>query len=304
LKARRAPGVDRDPGAQSRQPVGFSVLGLQVLVHCPDPELRRVLVGNFGAMASAEEAPPDMEFRVERSETSWSLSPAQPGGETLAAVDSSDLLFLLEKQLTLELQRRRPHLFFLHAAAIALGGKACLFAAESGAGKSTTTWAMLHHGFDYLTDELSAVDISSMRVFPYPHAICLKRPPPHSYPLPPAAMHLGRTLHIPACSLPAAAASEAAPVAAVFFLKYQPDRRTPELRPIGPAEAGARLYANALNALAHPAHGLDAVARIAEQVPCFSLSSAGLPSTCRLIRAAFEEALADVPPSGMKRRAA
>jgi hypothetical protein len=69
------------------------------------------------------------------------------------------------------------------------------------------------------------------------------------------------------------------------------------VRAIGPAEAGARLYANALNALAHADHGLDAVARIAEHVPCFSVSSAGLPSTCRLIRAAFEQALADAAPS-------
>jgi hypothetical protein len=60
------------------------------------------------------------------------------------------------------------------------------------------------------------------------------------------------------------------------------------VRAIGPAEAGARIYANALNALAHDDHGLDAVARIAETVPCFSVLSAGLPATCRLIRAAFD----------------
>jgi SAM-dependent methyltransferase len=39
----------------------------------------------------------------------------------------------------------------------------------------------------------------------------------------------------------------------------------------------------------------DAVARIAEHVPCFSVLSAGLPSTCKLIRAAFETAVIDGP---------
>jgi hypothetical protein len=256
------------------------------------------LIGNFGAMASPEEkSPPDIEFSIKSGETSSSLSLVQRGQAAQAAVDSSDLLFLLEKQITIELQRRRADLFFLHAAAIALGGKACLLAAESGGGKSTTTWGMLHHGFDYLTDELSPVDIRSMRVFPYPHAICLKRQPPDSYPLPPSAMPLGRTIHIPACSLPGAAVSEPRPLGAVFLLKYQPNLTAPEVRAIGPAEAGARLYTSALNALAHADHGLDAVARIAEHVLCFSVSSAGLPSTCRLIRAAFEQALADAPPS-------
>jgi hypothetical protein len=78
----------------------------------------------------------------------------------------------------------------------------------------------------------------------------------------------------------------------VFVLKYQPELPAPQVRAIGPAEAGARIYANALNALAHDDHGLDAVGRIAEQVPCFSVSSAGLSSTCSLIRATFEQALA------------
>jgi hypothetical protein len=249
-------------------------------------------------MASpGEESPPDIEFAVMSGETSPSLWLVQRGQAAQAAADSSDLLFLLEKQITIGLQRRRADLFFLHAAAIALGGKACLLTAESGGGKSTTTWGMLHHGFDYLTDELSPVDIRSMRVFPYPHAICLKRQPPDSYPLPPSAMRLERTTHIPACSLPGAAVLEPRPLGAVFLLKYQPDLPAPEVRAIGPAEAGARLYANALNALAHADHGLDAAARIAEHVACFSVSSAGLPSTCRLIRAAFEQALADAPPS-------
>jgi hypothetical protein len=249
-------------------------------------------------MVSPEEgSPPDIEFSVERRDTSSPLSLVHRGGAVPAAVDASDLLFLLEKRITIELQIRRADLFFLHAAAIALGGKVCLLSAESGGGKSTTTWGMLHHGFDYLTDELGPVDIRSMRVFPYPHAICLKCEPPDSYPLPPSAMHLGRTIHIPARSLPCGTASEPRPLSAVFLLKYQPGLPAPEIRAIGAAEAAARLYANALNALAHADHGLDAVARIAEDVPCFSVSSAGLPSTCRLIRAAFEQAVADAAPS-------
>ena len=297
MASRCAAPTDRDPPARSGEPLSFAVLGLHILVECPDPELRRLLVGNFGAMASSEEeSQPDMEFSVKSGDPSSSLSLVHRGQTAQAAVDSSDLLFLLEKQITVELQRRRADLFFLHAAAIVLRGRVCLLAAESGGGKSTTTWAMLHHGFDYLTDELSPVDIQSMHVFPYPHAICLKRLPPDSYPLPPSAMHLSRTIHVPACSLPGAAVSEPRPLGAVFLLKYEPDLPAPAMHAIGPAEAGARLYANALNALAHADHGLDAVARIAERVPCFSVSSAGLPATCRLIRAAFEQALA-APPS-------
>jgi hypothetical protein len=245
--------------------------------------------------APDEDCAPDMEFSVKSDETSSSLSLVKRGHAAQAAGDSSDLLFLLEKEITIELQRRRAELYFLHAAAIAQGGRVCLLAAESGGGKSTTTWAMLHHGFDYLTDELSAVELQSMRVFPYPHAISMKRQPPPSYPLPSSVMQLGRTMHVPARALPGAVVSEPRPLGAVFLLRFRPDLPAPEVRAIGPAEAAARLYVNALNALAHTDHGLDAVARIAEHVPCYTVSSAGLRETCSLIRSAFDQGLPDAP---------
>lgn len=195
---------------------------------------------------------------------------------------------MLEKDITVELQKRRPDLYFLHSAALAWNGKACLLAAEAGSGKSTTTWALLHHGFRYLSDELSPVDPDTLEVFPYPHALCLKQPPPH-YRLPAETTDLGRTLHVPVCSLPSEAIMEPLPLAAVFLLKYRPDLGGSELRPLGPAEAGARLYLTALNALSHPDHGLDAAVRIAEQARCFAIDSADLPMTCALIRSALAE---------------
>jgi hypothetical protein len=52
---------------------------------------------------------------------------------------------------------------------------------------------------------------------------------------------------------------------------------------MGRAEAAARLYANALNPLAHPDWGLGAAAYIAESVPSFSLSLGELRATCALV---------------------
>ena len=196
-------------------------------------------------------------------------------------------MFLLEKDLTVELQKRRPDLYFLHSAALERKGKACLLAADSGSGKSTTTWGLLHHGFAYLSDELSPVDLDSMRVFPYPHALCLKQVPPPDYPLPAETIDLGRTLHVPVRSLPSETITEPLPLGAVFLVKYCPRLAAPELRAISAAEAGARLYLTALNALSHPNRGLDAAVGIAEHVPCFAIHSAALPATCALIRSAL-----------------
>ncbi len=92
---------------------------------------------------------------------------------------------------------------------------------------------------------------------------------------------------MPVRSLPSETIVEPLPLGAVFLVKYRPDLAAPELRAIGPAEAGARLYLTALNALSHPNRGLDAVVRIAEHVPCFAIHSADLPATCALIRSAL-----------------
>jgi hypothetical protein len=233
----------------------------------------------------AESSASDLTYSIESSAASCSIVRAD---RVLPWADPDDMLFVFEKDLTVELQKRRPDLYFLHSAAVERNGKVCLLAADSGSGKSTTTWALLHHGFGYLSDELAPVDLDSMRVSPYPHALCLKQAPP-DYPLPTDTIDLGRTLHVPVRSLPADTITEPLPLGAVFLVKYRPDLAEPELRAIGPAEASARLYLTALNALSHPNRGLEAAVRIAEHVPCFEIHSANLPATCTLIRSVLPD---------------
>jgi hypothetical protein len=112
----------------------------------------------------------------------------------------------------------------------------------------------------------------------------LKQRPPIPYGLPEQAIDLGRTIHVPAESLPGPVASAAWPIGAAFLITHRPDLVAPELRELSAAEAGARLYTTALNLLAHPNHGLDAIVHVAQHVPCFALDSADLSSTCALIR--------------------
>jgi hypothetical protein len=178
---------------------------------------------------------------------------------------------------------------FLHAACLEWRGKAFLMAAESGSGKSTMSWGLLHHGFRYLSDELSPIGLEPMQVWPYPQALKLKNPPVGSYPLPKEALFLDHTIHVPVRSLPGAVRTGPLPLGAAFLLAHRPELSAPEVHSLGTAEASARLYANALNALAHPNHGLDAVVRIAEHVPCFSIASTELGATCGVISGMLEE---------------
>ncbi len=246
------------------------------------------LVGNFGALGvPCHGHRADLDYRITGAGSSFSVA---RGGHSPRRVSSpSDLLYLLEKSLTVELQKRRPDLFFLHAAALERQGKAYLLAAEAGGGKSTLAWGLLHHGFGYLSDELAPIDPETIQVHAYPHALCLKRPPPSPLPLPATAMHLGRTIHVPVPELPGPLAAGPCPVAAIFFLRYTPGR-DPALQPIKPAEAAARLYVSALNPLAHPERGLAPALRIARGARCYALVSGDLMQTCELIRSTVDAA--------------
>jgi len=266
----------------------FSILGQRIRISCSNQAVARLLGVNFAAFAGTESGlRPDLDytitgtqpFSVRREERAPVADAATPG----------DLLYEVEKSIVVELQRRNPQLFFLHAGAIAWQGRASLFVAESGHGKSTTTWAMLHHGYGYLSDELAPIAVDELAVHPYPHALCLKHAPP-SYALPTATMRLDRTMHVPVQELPARVVSEPCPLDAIFLLRYDPTATEPTLRPLSAGEAAARLYVNALNALAHSDGGLDAVLHLAGNARCFALTTAGLPETCELVGSVLKQA--------------
>jgi hypothetical protein len=270
--------------------LSLGILGQRVRIDCSSSEVLALLSHNFGAMTTSTEAKRvDLRYSIRYTGPGFVVS--RDGQCSLMGVGLDNLLFLMEKDITVELQKRRPELLFLHAAAVEWAGKAYLLAAESGNGKSTTTWALLSHGFGYLSDELSPVDLVSMAVFPYPHALCLKQPPAVPYGLPPRAIDLGRTVHIPVASVSPAQPLAAVPIGAVFIVKYRSELDVPNLRAMGPAEASTRLYVTALNALSHVNYGLDAVVSIAERVPCFAIeSTVDLTWACALIRSVVEQA--------------
>jgi hypothetical protein len=244
--------------------LSFRVLDQLVDVECASASVASVVAANFEAMAVERgTGQVDLHYVITGGE-SGNCSVARLGQTATAVTDLGELLFL-------------------HAAALEHGGRAWLLAGDSGNGKSTTTWGLLHHGFGYLSDELSAIDLSTLKVRAYPHALCMKRRPPERYPLPADVLDLCETIHVPVRALPAPVFAQPCTPAAVLLVHYRADLGAPSLRLMSHAEAGARLYAVTLNALAHPGHGLDAAILLAGRVPCYALESAELQATCELV---------------------
>ena len=247
-----------------------------------DAETGALLLKTYGFMRG-DRAPADLSYRVGRRGKGPGFFIESDHRERLTVRDPAEFLAIFDEDLAIELQKRRRDLYFLHSAVMSLEARAIMLVGRSGAGKSTMTWALSHHGFGYLSDELGPVDLDAMTVHPFPRAVCLKRQPPAPYPLPEGAIHTSRTIHIPTDSLPGPVGEVPTPLAEIFFLGYSPDAAGPSIRRISTAEAGARLYANALNQLAHPASGLDGAIRLAARHPCFELTTADLGTTCHLL---------------------
>jgi hypothetical protein len=268
----------------------LQVLGQSIRIRHRSEIIHRLVASAFGSMGvTLGDDSPDLEYEVEGNGPVFLVNRTGQTPRTATGLDS--LLHVIEKDMTVEVQKKRSDLFFLHAAAIEWKGRAYVLAADTGSGKSTTTWALLHHGFGYLSDELSPIDLGTMKVLPYPHALCVKAVPPPPYPLPAQAIHLGRTIHIPTTALPARVISEPCPLAGVFLLRYSPAASAPSVTPLSAAEGAARIYVTALNALAHEDAGLAPALQIASCVPCFALTTAGLVETCILLRDAIEQSL-------------
>jgi hypothetical protein len=261
--------------------VVLDAVGCRVRVRCLGAPVETLVRAAYGALACDAGV----------ADVTYVAGAGEPEGYCLhgpdhavVAADASDFLVLLETELSIEVQKRRPDLFFLHAAALEHEGSGVLLIGASGAGKSTAAWGLAHAGFGYLSDELAPLDPETLEVVAYPRALCLKADPP-AHPLPARTLRTARTLHVPPDALPGGVAGGPRPVHALFFVDHRAGTPRASVEPVTKGEAAARLLASALNPLAHPAAGLDAATRIASAVPAFRLRTAALPATAALLKA-------------------
>jgi hypothetical protein len=264
------------------QTVDLNVLDVPWRISCSDDVSYALVCGNFRELICSHTQPVIANtICVERGiATRWSLRCDRR--EPLSIADPYELLYGLEKTITIETQLCRPDLFFLHAAALALNESAVLFIAQSGSGKSTTAWALTNRGFGYMSDELAPIDLAMLQVQPYPHALCLKRPAPPPFEVPPSTLSTAHTLHVPADCI-SSVVRIPLPVCAIFFNTYE-SGSSPAVVPVSHGEAASLIYRNGLNQLAHHQAGLAGAARIASATAAFRLTTNDLERTCSLVR--------------------
>ncbi|MBI4603109.1 MAG: hypothetical protein HY721_14215 [Planctomycetes bacterium] len=272
------------PRAATASKAAYRAIGRAFSLASSSREAREALGFVYGELRCPEPGGDCLEVEVHPAAEGDSLLVSLDGAPAFEARELGSLLHELDNRLTVALELALPGLYFVHAAALAEGGRATLLVGDSGAGKSTTAYALAASGMDYLSDELAPIDPAAGLVLPYPRAICLKRDPPPPLALPRCRLRTERSLHVRPADLGCRVLENGVPVARILFVRYSPEHRAPVLRRLSPGEAALRLYRGALNQLSRPSAGLDDTLRLVEGAECLELLAAGIEETVRAIR--------------------
>jgi len=273
------------------QLLSLVIFNKQIEVVCHHPRVYEILKTNFKEFSIRENthgAPVELSYQVDFDETSNLYSLAIEPKVVLKTSFLGEFLYWIEKEITLSLQKMRTDLYFLHAAALAYKGDAFILTGPTGSGKSTMTWALLNNGCGYLSDELAPIDIRTMAVQLYPHALCLKTEPAAPYTFPANILTTERASHIPTMSNNIKVATQPMRLKNIFFIQYQLDLANPNYRKLEKPEAALRLYTNTLNALAHENAGLKSATAIVTNCECYELMTADLTASCQLVKQILE----------------
>jgi hypothetical protein len=172
----------------------------------------------------------------------------------------------------------------VHAAAAARDGRAVLLPAPMERGKSTTVAGLVRSGWQYLTDEMVALDPVSLCAVAYPRPMCLDRGswavladlrPAHDE-------RVTGQWQVPASTLRPDAVSRLAAPAAVVAPRYRAGGTT-SLRRMSPGEVVLELAESAFAFRDDPRRNLVALAELAQRVPGFQLTIARLDHAVALI---------------------
>ena len=261
--------------------LALSACDYSFVVECDDEDgiVDSVFAVFGGLRCIAQRRIDDKAARYHVHHDSAGFRVVDPDGAEVVLPSQDDVLFHIDKHVTIALQLQRPDLFFLHAAVVSGRGYAAVIAAPSGTGKSTLTLALARSGFVYLSDELAPIDVESGSVLPFRHALCLKSTPPDPLLLPMTAVRIGARYHIPTSALGAVDDVSVQPIGVFIFAERHSTEGSVSRR-LSQAEAVARLMANALNPAAHRNDGLDAAVSLCNRIPAFALDVSDLGIAC------------------------
>ena len=219
------------------------------------------------------------------------------GRDRFAPSRFDEVLPYVEWAVNWELADVQPRFLQLHASSLECDGRGIIFPGASGSGKSTLALALLQGGWRYLCDEFALIHADSLRLHPFPRAICIKK---SGFGTAAAiGIQVANTRHYhkgtkgpvaflnpqkirPGCL------GRACPIRFVVFPRYVPSA-SPTLTPMSRGEAALELHHVCFNLFGCRALGVDVLTGMIRNAACYRLVSGELRKTCHLLTRMVEE---------------
>lgn len=280
-----------------RQPdtIHMTIGDVSVSLSTPIRALRRQYIELYRDFQTAPGAKPTVRVEVTRSAFSTrhrrTYDITVNGRHRFAPSSFNEVLPYVEWGVNWELSAAMPQYLQLHASSFDCGGQGVVLAGVSGSGKSTLTLGLIRHGWRYLCDEFALVNTESLRLHPFPRAICIKK---HGFDVAsslgidvPKQRHYrkgtkGQVVFINPLRIRPASLGRICPIRFVVLPQYVPGA-APTLSPINRAEAALEMHHLCFNLFGCRSLGVDVLANMIRQTQCYRLTSGDLNETCALL---------------------
>jgi HprK-related kinase A len=168
----------------------------------------------------------------------------------------------------------------VHSAVLAKNGKAIIFPAPPGSGKSTLTAHLANNGWRLLSDEMALISLGTKTVHPFVRPICLKNQsialaqswfPESTFSTIATHTHKGDVIHMAPPKSSSEAKSETAEIVGIVFPQYQADT-TLDIYHLDMNSTFLRLIDNAFNLKAIGDEGFKTAVDLIETCARFEIN--------------------------------
>ncbi|MGH2595276.1 MAG: hypothetical protein ACRDH7_04855 [Actinomycetota bacterium] len=187
------------------------------------------------------------------------------------------------------------HYLYVHAGVASWGGQGVMLPAPPDHGKSTTVAALVRAGFDFLSDEAAALDLTDGTVHPFPRPVSLSSASLEALEgsgrgIPdPTDPHTDEEHRMAPDDLRPGALGIACRARFIVAPSYRADDRT-RLEPVDRTEMLRLLVEQTFNLTTFGGDGFRLLGDVVRGAECYRLTIADLPTAVHAIRGLFEKA--------------
>ncbi len=183
-------------------------------------------------------------------------------------------------EVIMHLRYANAGLLWLHAACAARGSRAVVFAGNRGSGKSTLAALLPSMGWQYLSDDVTPVEMPSLSAVPFPETPSMRLGGPAHLDEPEVLLLTKATVELSVTQIAQAPVG----IAALVFPTYVAGADTAMER-LGAGRAAAALLQQCLDLPNHEKETVECVGRLLTQAPAWRITYSAAHEAARLVDA-------------------